>query len=70
MSAVYIQKVVVDPTKLVSWLVEGGYRRVDAIESPGEVAAKIEAVRKSGRKSVLLLVERGGELRFVALRLG
>lgn len=42
----------------------------EEVKSPGEVAAKIEAVRKSGRKSVLLLVERGGELRFVALRLG
>jgi len=30
----------VDPTKLVAWLVEGGYRRVDAIESPGEVAVR------------------------------
>jgi transcription-repair coupling factor (superfamily II helicase) len=30
----------VEPTKLVAWLVEGGYRRVDAIESPGEVAVR------------------------------
>ena len=42
----------------------------EEVKSPAEVSAKIEAVRKSGRKSVLLLVERGGELRFVALRLG
>ena len=41
----------------------------EEVKSPAEVSAKIEAVRKSGRKSVLLLVERGGELRFVALRL-
>ncbi|MFM7133822.1 MAG: transcription-repair coupling factor, partial [Planctomycetota bacterium] len=30
----------VDPTELVAWLVEGGYRRVDAVESPGEVAVR------------------------------
>lgn len=30
----------VESTKLVAWLVEGGYRRVDAIESPGEVAVR------------------------------
>jgi transcription-repair coupling factor (superfamily II helicase) len=30
----------VSPTELVAWLVEGGYRRVDAIESPGEVAVR------------------------------
>ncbi len=30
----------VAPTELVTWLVEGGYRRVDAIESPGEVAVR------------------------------
>ena len=28
------------PTELVAWLVEGGYRRVDAVESPGEVAVR------------------------------
>ncbi len=30
----------VETTELVAWLVEGGYRRVDAIESPGEVAVR------------------------------
>ena len=30
----------VAPTELVTWLVEGGYRRVDAVESPGEVAVR------------------------------
>jgi len=28
------------PTELVAWLVEGGYRRVESIESPGEVAVR------------------------------
>ena len=42
----------------------------EEVKSPADVAAKVEAVRKAGRKSVLLLVERAGELRFVALRLG
>jgi transcription-repair coupling factor (superfamily II helicase) len=28
------------PTELVAWLVEGGYTRVDAVESPGEVAVR------------------------------
>ena len=27
-------------TELVAWLVEGGFRRVDAVESPGEVAVR------------------------------
>jgi len=30
----------VNQTELVSWLVEGGYRRVDAVESPGDVAVR------------------------------
>jgi transcription-repair coupling factor (superfamily II helicase) len=30
----------VSPTELVAWLVEGGYTRVDAVESPGEVAVR------------------------------
>ena len=30
----------VAPTALVAWLVEGGYRRVESIESPGEVAVR------------------------------
>ncbi|MFM7052463.1 MAG: hypothetical protein ACKOYN_10075 [Planctomycetota bacterium] len=29
-----------NPTDLVAWLVEGGYTRVDAVESPGEVAVR------------------------------
>ncbi len=30
----------VAPTELVAWLVEGGYRRVESVESPGEVAVR------------------------------
>ena len=30
----------VQPTELVAWLVEGGYRRVESVESPGEVAVR------------------------------
>src|SRR6266436_3819280 len=41
----------------------------EEVKSPGEVSSKIEEAKKSGRKSILLLVERQGDLRFVALRL-
>ena len=41
----------------------------EEVKSPGEVSRKIEEARKSGRKSILLLVERQGDLRFIALRL-
>ncbi len=41
----------------------------EQVASPQEVAEKIKAVQESGRKSVLLLVERSGDLRFVAVRL-
>jgi len=33
------------------------------------VAGKVDDAKKAGRKSILLLVERQGDLRFVALRL-
>jgi serine protease Do len=39
------------------------------VKSPGDVSGKIDEARKSGRKSILLLVERQGDLRFVALRI-
>ncbi len=39
------------------------------VKDPGQVAAKIDEARKSGRKSILLLVDRAGDLRFVALRI-
>ncbi len=41
-------------------------RRVSA---PADVVARIKEARKSGRKSVLLLVEGQGGLRFVAVRI-
>ncbi len=42
----------------------------EEVHSPSEVAEKIEAAKKAGRKSILLLVEGQAGLRFVALRLG
>jgi serine protease Do len=39
------------------------------IASARDVVGKIDAARRAGRKSILLLVERQGDLRFVALRL-
>ncbi len=41
----------------------------EPVTSPQEVSNKVKAVVDSGRKSVLLLVERSGDLRFVAVRL-
>ncbi|MEM8787516.1 MAG: Do family serine endopeptidase [Pseudomonadota bacterium] len=38
-----------------------------AVETPADVVERFEAAREAGRKSVLLLVERGGQPRFVAL---
>ena len=39
------------------------------VKDPGQVTAKINEAKKSGRKSVLLLIDRAGDLRFVALRI-
>jgi serine protease Do len=39
------------------------------VKDAGQVTAKIEEAKKSGRKSILLLVDRAGDLRFVALRI-
>ena len=39
------------------------------VKDPAQIAARIDEARKSGRKSVLLLVDRAGDLRFVALRI-
>ena len=39
------------------------------VNSPSEVASKIDAAKKEGRKSVLLLLEGQSGLRFVALRI-
>lgn len=40
------------------------------VENPGDVAKKVTEARDGGRKSVLLLVESGGDLRFIALPVG
>jgi serine protease Do len=41
----------------------------EEVKSASQVAGKVADARKSGRKSILLLIERQGDLRFVALRL-
>ena len=41
----------------------------EKVTLPAEIAAKIEEARAAGRRSVLLLVDQGGDLRFVALRI-
>jgi serine protease Do len=39
------------------------------VKRPQDLTSRIDAEKKAGRKSILLLVERQGDLRFVALRL-
>ncbi len=39
------------------------------VKSPQDVSGRIDEEKKAGRKSILLLVERQGDLRFVALRI-
>jgi len=41
----------------------------EEVKAASDVAHKIDDAKKAGRKSVLLLVEHAGELRFVALRI-
>ncbi len=41
----------------------------EEVKSPAQISAKIDEAKKAGRKSVLLLVDRQGDLRFVALKL-
>ncbi|HEV2335654.1 MAG TPA: DegQ family serine endoprotease [Stellaceae bacterium] len=41
----------------------------EEIKSTGQVTGKIDEAKRSGRKSILLLIERQGDLRFIALRL-
>jgi serine protease Do len=41
----------------------------EEVKDSAKVAAKIDEARKAGRKSILLLVDRAGDLRFVALRI-
>jgi serine protease Do len=42
----------------------------EAVAAPGQVAGAIEKARQGGHKSILLLVERAGDLSFVALPIG
>ncbi|HYD32395.1 MAG TPA: Do family serine endopeptidase [Azospirillaceae bacterium] len=42
----------------------------EEVNAPEDVAAKIKKARDQGKKSILLLVDRKGDLRFVALALG
>ena len=39
----------------------------ETVESPSDVARMVEEAREAGRRSVLLLIDRDGDLRFVAL---
>ncbi|HEV8026157.1 MAG TPA: DegQ family serine endoprotease [Stellaceae bacterium] len=41
----------------------------EEVKNPGQITAKIDEAKQSGRKSVLLLVDRQGDLRFVALKI-
>jgi serine protease Do len=41
----------------------------EEVNSPAEIVEKVQSAQKAGRKSVLLLVNRKGEMRFVALRI-
>jgi serine protease Do len=41
----------------------------EEVKTANQVAGKVADAKKSGRKSILLLVERQGDLRFVAIRL-
>ena len=39
----------------------------ESVDTPADVAAAVEAAEDAGRSSVLLLISRGGEMRFIAL---
>jgi serine protease Do len=41
----------------------------EEVKNPGQITEKIDEAKKAGRKSVLLLVDRQGDLRFVALKI-
>ncbi len=41
----------------------------EEVKSPNEIGSRIADAKKSGRKSILLLVDRQGDLHFIALRL-
>ncbi len=72
-----LEGVVITDVKGDSGAAEKGLRKGDVIvevnqekvSTPDAVAAKIKDASKSGRRSVLLLINRDGDLRFVALRI-
>jgi serine protease Do len=41
----------------------------EEVKSPGDIPRKVDEAKKAGRKTVLMLVDRAGELRFVAVRI-
>ncbi len=42
----------------------------EEVSAPGDVARNVAKAKEEGRKSVLLLLDRKGDLRLVALRVG
>ncbi len=40
-----------------------------AVATPDDVAGKVAAAQKAGRNSVLFFIARGGDMRFIALKL-
>ena len=71
------QGVVITDVKGDSSAVEKGIRPGDVIVEvnmekvgkPSDVTAQVEEARKAGRRSVLLLIEQGGDQRYIALRI-
>jgi serine protease Do len=41
----------------------------EKVSSPAEIVAKVEEASEAGRRTVLLLIDQGGDLRFVAVRI-
>jgi serine protease Do len=41
----------------------------EEVKTPADIKTKVDKARQAGRKSVLLLVDRQGEMRFIALRI-
>ncbi|MEZ5647878.1 MAG: DegQ family serine endoprotease [Alphaproteobacteria bacterium] len=41
----------------------------EEVKTPADAAKQVKASKDSGRKSILLLVDRGGDLRFIALKI-
>lgn len=72
-----VEGVVITDVDPVSAAAEKGIRPGDVlvevaqkkVGTPADVAELVTAEKKSGRKSVLLLLSRGGDLRFVAVRM-